>query len=68
MGIKISAPDTELAIASSELFKCTNEEEVREVKQSISEDLTDILVLLTGCSCRCHHACKPQQSVHLKRF
>ena len=43
MGIKISAPDMELAIASSELFKCTNEEEIKEAKQSISDDLIDIL-------------------------
>ena len=43
MGIKISAPDMELAIAGSELFKCTNEEEIKEAKQSISDDLIDIL-------------------------
>lgn len=43
MGIKISAPDMELAIAGSELFRCTNEEEIREAKQCISDDLIDIL-------------------------
>jgi hypothetical protein len=32
MGIKISAPDMELAIAGSELFKCSNEEEINDAK------------------------------------
>jgi hypothetical protein len=43
MGIKISAPDMELAIAGSELFKCNTEDEIRDAKQAISDDLIDIL-------------------------
>jgi translation initiation factor 5B len=43
MGIKISAPDMDHAIAGSQLFRCENEAEVEEAKQSISDDLIDIL-------------------------
>lgn len=43
MGIKISAPGLEAAIAGSELFKCTNEKEIQEAKEQIEGDLIDIL-------------------------
>lgn len=43
MGIKISAPGLDSAIAGSELFKCTNEHEIEEAKESIEADLVDIL-------------------------
>lgn len=33
MGIKISAPNLDSAIAGSELFKCVNEHEVEEAKE-----------------------------------
>lgn len=43
MGIKISAPNLDNAIAGSELFKCANEEEVQEAIDNIEGDLIDIL-------------------------
>lgn len=43
MGIKISAPNLDYAIAGSELFKCTTEEEVQEAIDNIEGDLIDIL-------------------------
>ena len=43
MGIKISAPSLENAIAGSELFKCTTEEEIEEAKAQIEGDLVDIM-------------------------
>lgn len=43
MGIKISAPNLDHAIAGSELFKCANEEEVRDAIDHIEGDLVDIL-------------------------
>lgn len=43
MGIKISAPGLDSAIAGSELFKCANEHEVEEAKEQIEADLVDIL-------------------------
>lgn len=43
MGIKISAPNLDNAIAGSELFKCANEHEVEEAKEHIEADLVDIL-------------------------
>ena len=43
MGIKISAPNLDNAIAGSELFKCTNEHEIEEAKEHIEADLVDIL-------------------------
>jgi len=33
MGIKISAPDLEAAIAGSELFKCSNDNEIEDAKE-----------------------------------
>ena len=43
MGIKISAPGLEAAIAGSELFKCSNDAEIAEAKEQIEGDLIDIL-------------------------
>ena len=43
MGIKISAPGLEQAIAGSELFKANNEEEVAQYKAEIEDGLVDIL-------------------------
>jgi len=43
MGIKISAPGLDHAIAGQELFRCQNEEEIATAKQTISDDLIDIL-------------------------
>ena len=43
MGIKISANGLEHAIAGSELFKATSEEEVESFKEQISDDLVDIM-------------------------
>jgi len=43
MGIKISAPGLENAIAGSELLKATNENEVHAAKAEIAENMIDIL-------------------------
>lgn len=43
MGIKISAPGLENAIAGSELLKANNDEELREAKAEIEDNLFDIL-------------------------
>lgn len=43
MGIKISAPGLDSALAGSELFKCTNEQEIEEAKEQIEGDLNDIM-------------------------
>jgi len=43
MGIKISAPGFDSAIAGSSLFRCTNEQEIEDAKESIESDLVDIL-------------------------
>ena len=43
MGIKISAPGLDYAIAGSELFKCSNEEEIQDAIDQIEGDLVDIL-------------------------
>lgn len=43
MGIKISAPGLEYAIAGSELFKATNDEEIAMYKAEIEDGLVDIL-------------------------
>jgi translation initiation factor 5B len=43
MGIKISAPSLENALAGSELFKADTEEEINTYKAQIEDDLVDIL-------------------------
>lgn len=43
MGIKISAPGMENALAGSELFKCSNEHEIEDAKIAIEGDINDIL-------------------------
>lgn len=43
MGIKISAPGMENALSGSELFKCTNEQEIEDAKLHIEGDIIDIL-------------------------
>lgn len=43
MGIKISAPALDYAIAGSELFKCVNEQEIQDAIDHIEGDLVDIL-------------------------
>lgn len=43
MGIKISAPGLEHAIAGSELLKANNDEELRAAKAEIEDNLFDIL-------------------------
>lgn len=43
MGIKISAPGLDHALAGSELFKCQNDHEIEEARAQIEADLIDIL-------------------------
>jgi translation initiation factor 5B len=43
MGIKISAPGMEQALAGSELFNCRNEHEIEDAKLSIEGDINDIM-------------------------
>lgn len=43
MGIKISAPGLDHALAGSELFKCTTDHEIEEARAQIEADLIDIL-------------------------
>lgn len=43
MGIKISAPGLEQAMAGSALFRVKNEREIEEAKELISDDICDIL-------------------------
>ena len=43
MGIKISAPHLENALAGSEVLKANNEEEIEECKEQIQSDLVDIV-------------------------
>jgi translation initiation factor 5B len=43
MGIKISAPGLENAMAGSELYKAENEEDVENYKAQIADDLVDIM-------------------------
>lgn len=43
MGIKISAPNLENAIAGSELYKANNEEEIEDFKAQIQGDMVDIM-------------------------
>lgn len=43
MGIKISAPNLEYAVAGSELFRCNNPQEIQDAIDNIEGDLVDIL-------------------------
>ena len=43
MGIKLSAPGMEHALAGSDLFKCNNEHEIEEAKIAIEGDINDLL-------------------------
>lgn len=43
MGIKISAPGLEHAIAGSELYLCKNEQDIADAKDNIEGDMIDIL-------------------------
>lgn len=43
MGIKISAPGLEMAIAGSGLYRAKNEEEIEDFKAQIEGDLVDIM-------------------------
>jgi len=43
MGIKISAPGLEQAMAGTALFRVKNEREIEEAKELISDDICDIL-------------------------
>lgn len=43
MGIKISAPGLEYALAGSELFRAKNEVEVENYKSQLEGDLIDIM-------------------------
>ena len=43
MGIKISAPNLEQAIAGSELLKANNENEIQKAKKEIEDNLIDIM-------------------------
>ena len=43
MGIKISAPGFENAMAGSELYKAENDEEIENFKAQIADDLVDIM-------------------------
>jgi translation initiation factor 5B len=43
MGIKISAPGLDHAMAGSELYKAENEEEIEQFKSQIADDLVDIM-------------------------
>jgi translation initiation factor 5B len=43
MGIKISAPGLDNAMAGSELYKAENEEAIEEYKAQIADDLVDIM-------------------------
>lgn len=43
MGIKISAPGLEHAMAGTELYKADNEEDIENYKAQISDDLVDIM-------------------------
>ena len=43
MGIKLSAPGLEHAMAGSELYKAESEEEIENYKAQITEDLVDIV-------------------------
>ena len=43
MGIKISAPGLENAMAGSELYRAETEEDIENYKAQISEDLVDIM-------------------------
>lgn len=43
MGIKISAPGLENAMAGSELYKAENDEEIETFKAQIADDLVDIV-------------------------
>lgn len=43
MGIKISAPGLDYAIAGSELYNAKTEEEIEDFKAQIQGDLVDIM-------------------------
>lgn len=43
MGIKISAPELENALAGSELYRSTNDEETQEYVEQIQDDICDLL-------------------------
>lgn len=43
MGIKISAPGLENAMAGSELYKAESEEDIENYKAQIADDLVDIM-------------------------
>lgn len=43
MGIKISAPGMEHAMAGGNLFRCSNQAEIDKAKLEIEDDLIDIM-------------------------
>lgn len=43
MGIKISAPGLDHAMAGSSLFRCENEDQIAHAKEEIAGDLIDIM-------------------------
>lgn len=43
MGIKISAPGLDQAMAGSALFRCNNQQEIEHATALIEDDLCDIL-------------------------
>lgn len=43
MGIKISAPNLEQAIAGSELIRCRNQNEIEAAKEEVEGSIIDIM-------------------------